>query len=353
MSHITIKEGLTFNDVLLTPKFSNIESRSAVSTAVKFPKGFYFHHPLIPANMASISGFDMSQAISRTHGLSIIHRFMPIEDQLDIVRVFRDMSRTNKWNYMRDVGFSVGAKKENRSDIDKLIDAGVEILCIDIAHGDSKICIDTIKYIVDKYPKILLIAGNVATGDAAYRLWDAGADVVKCGIGPSTICTTRIMTGNGVPQLSALINIAEMRERCLRSVAFGIMRDIGIISDGGAVNSGDCVKALCFADMIMSGFLFAGCSEALGQIIEIDGKSYKQYNGSSTLKTTHIEGVKSIVPTKGKVKDIVENLLQGIRSGLSYQGVSNLIDLKREPEFVKITQAGWRESGSHDVKMVE
>src|ERR1019366_9827190 len=176
----TIKEGLTFNDVLLTPKFSNIESRSNVSTKVSFPKGFSFEHPLIPANMASITEFDMAKAIAEIGGLAIIHRFIPIEGQLDMACSFFELDRGKRTShqYLSHIGFSVGAKKENHTDIDKLVDAGVKILCIDIAHGDSVMCIEIIRYITEKYPKVLLIAGNVATGEGAMRLWKAGADVV-------------------------------------------------------------------------------------------------------------------------------------------------------------------------------
>lgn len=368
-----IKEGLTYDDVLLEPKFSTVESRSKVNLSVKLSKKISFKMPIIPANMKTVTGFEMAKFIADNGGLAILHRFMPIEDQLDILNDFMLMTGEEEIDYVNHVGFSVGVKKENIKDVDDLVGLGAKIICIDIAHGDSKLGVEMTKYIADKYPEVFLISGNVATGEGAKRLWKAGADAVKCGIGPGSLCSTRIETGNGVPQLSALIDVFSMKNKLTTSTFKSnltcsdyyseesesikydpeINRDIFIIADGGIKNAGDCVKALCFADMVMAGNLFAGTDEAPGEIQEINGKKYKSYNGSSTHKSNRIEGVEALVPYKGSSKNILTKLIEGIQSGCSYQGVDNLNDLKKDPVFIKITNAGLKESHPHDVKIVE
>jgi IMP dehydrogenase len=181
------------------------------------------------------------------------------------------------------------------------------------------------------------------------RLWRAGATAVKVGIGPGSLCSTRIETGNGVPQLTALIDVAAARDayRHNRESSFDSMH---IIADGGIKSAGDCVKALCFADMVMAGNLFAGTDESPGEeIIHQSGAVYKSYEGSSTHKTNHVEGVKAMVKTKGPVRDVIRKLSEGIRSGCSYQGSISLYELRKEPEFIRVTNAGLHESHPHSV----
>ncbi len=356
-----IKDGITYDDLLLVPQFSTTDTRSKIDTAVELPKGFKFKHPLIPANMSSITEFEMAKCIAETGGLAIIHRFMHIDEQLMIARKL-SLLEVGNLDYLRHVGFSVGVKLENYSDVDKLVDAGIKILCIDIAHGDSLLCINMCQYIAQKYPDILLIAGNVATGSGAERLWVAGADVVKSGVGPGSLCSTRIQTGNGVPQLTAIMDVYNRKQELTKSfykkasldeeetfdlIASKIKRKISFIADGGIKNSGDCVKALCFADMVMTGRLFAGSTQTPGELIIENDMAYKEYNGSSTHKKDYIEGVKAKVEAQGDAKDIIKTTLEGIRSGMSYQGVSNLMELKESPQFVRISTAGYAESIPH------
>lgn len=338
------KESLSYDDVLLVPQYSEVASRSQVDLTVKLPKKFHFKNPIIPANMKTVSGKEMAKFIADLGGLAIVHRFMSLEDQLDIVNYFVIEQLENY------VGFSVGVKEENKNDVDSLVNLGAKILCIDIAHGDSKMCIDMCNYISQKYPHVLLIAGNVATGLGAQRLWDAGADVVKVGIGPGSLCTTRIETAAGVPQLSAVIEVAQTKNTLKNS---GIERfknrEIAFIADGGIKSAGDIVKALCFADMVMVGNLFAGTEEAPGDVKTINGKLYKEYVGSSTHKGSRVEGVEAVVPFKGPAKTVMTRLVEGLQSGCSYQGANNLSELKEFPTFVKITAGGLRESHPHDV----
>jgi IMP dehydrogenase len=244
------------------------------------------------------------------------------------------------------LAFSVGIKEKDKENVKRFINKGVKILCIDIAHGDSRNAIEMTEFIRWHYPDTTIIAGNVATGSGAKRLWDSGADVVKCGIGGGSLCSTRIMTGCGVPQLSALMDVAIAREEYNNSHS---NREIYVIADGGVKNSGDCTKSLCLADIVMCGAIFAGSTDCPGNIISINDKTYKEYRGSSTHKTSHIEGVISMIPTKESFESILNKLLEGIKSGMSYQGVNNLIDLRESPEFIKITDAGMIESKPLDV----
>ncbi len=332
----SIRDGLTFDDVLLVPQHSEGDSRSNVDISVTI-KDIIYSHPIIPANMQTITGHEMAQSVSRSGGLALIHRFMPIEDQLKIAKAEGDRSKS--------IGFSIGVKEEHKENIKMFYDLGARIFCIDIAHGDSDSAIKMTQWISDKYLDAIIIAGNVATGHGAKRLWRAGADIVKVGVGPGSLCTTRIETGNGVPQLTALMDVAEAKKD------LPYPESVFIIADGGIKNAGDIVKALCFADMVMAGNIFAGCNETPGTILSIMGKTYKEYKGSSTHKTNHVEGVAAIVPTKGSYINVLNKLLEGLRSGCSYQGAHNLQELKENPEFVKITNAGLVESHPHNIIM--
>lgn len=347
-----IRDTLTLDDVLLVPKYSEIKSRSKVDLSVTLPKGIKVKHPIIPANMASVTGKEMAKAIAESGGLAILHRFMPIEEQLDIVNDFILMVNEGSVDYPRHIGYSVGVKKEDYVNVHDLISLGAEIICIDVAHGDSQLCVSMCKYISTHFPKVLLIAGNVCTGEGAKRLWRAGADLVKAGVGNGSLCSTRLQTGNGVPQLSALMDIAQAKQEIIRG-GTEINHPIGIIADGGCKQNGDLVKSLCFADLVMTGNMFAGSQETPGEIVEHNGKRYKSYDGSSTHKTSHIEGVKAMMEVKGNVRDILQGMREAISSGCSYQGVSNLTDLKKDPHLVKITNAGWRESNIHDVSIIK
>jgi IMP dehydrogenase len=196
---------------------------------------------------------------------------------------------------------------------------------------------------------VLLIAGNVATEEGAESLWLAGADVVKVGVGSGSICTTRIETGNGVPQLSAIMYANAAKQR-VESKLEG-SRNIYFISDGGIKIPADICKALCFADMVMAGNIFAGTDEAPGDIIDIDGHAYKSYVGSSTHKDSRKEGVEALVPYKGPTEKILTRFLEGLQSCCSYQGVSKVRELKINPKFVRITNSGLIESHPHDVRL--
>ena len=349
-----IREGLTFDDVLLVPQHSTVESRSKVDISVNW-RGMHFEHPIIPANMQTVTGKEMAMAVAKSGGLAILHRFMDAKEQIRTAEEIFDAHGNEHF------AVSVGVKPSDKEMVDRFRQVGVRNLCIDIAHGDSEQCIEMTKWIKDNRPDMFVIAGNVASGAGAERLWRAGADVVKVGVGPGSLCTTRIETGNGVPQLTALMDVAskrlELNEIATRQKQLSaisgrepnLTSPMHIIADGGIKSAGDVVKALCFADMVMIGNLFAGCEEAPGQRFVIDGASYKEYVGSSTHKANHVEGVAALVPYKGMFKDILNKLIEGVRSGCSYQGASNLKELRDNPEFIRITNAGLKESHPHDV----
>lgn len=353
-----IRDGITYDDVLLVPAYSTVESRSKVDISVKWGN-LKYTHPIIPANMKTVTGPQMARAIAESGGLAILHRFMPLEEQVMEVNTIIDHFGADS------IAASVGIQTADREAVQRFASLGCKMICIDIAHGDSEKCVEMISWIKSKYKKLFIIAGNVATASGAQRLWEAGADAVKVGVGPGSLCTTRIETGNGVPQLTALMDVAVRRKQLVHAEVINninitnlgefaralpvIERPLYIIADGGIKSAGDVVKALCFADMVMIGNLFAGCEETPGEIMQIDGRSFKHYVGSSTHKTNHVEGVAAMVPAKGKFKDVLTKLLEGLRSGCSYQGAHKLEELRDNPEFIRITNAGLKESHPHDV----
>ena len=333
MTTINIRDGLTFDDVLLVPRHSNLKTRTEVSTTVILGKGITLQIPIISANMKSITEEKMAVAVAEMGGLGLLHRFLSVDDQVNIFKRCKA--------HAGNIGASVGVKPEEIKRLEALVAAGCRIICVDVAHGDSESCVGMVQYITSTYPHVLLIAGNVATADGALRLWNAGADVIKVGVGPGSLCTTRIETGNGVPQLTALTDVYAARKEARANFA--------IVADGGIKNAGDIVKALCFSEVVMIGNLIAGTDESPGEIINVQDKQYKQYDGSSTHKVNHIEGVTALVPYKGPIARIITKLMEGVRSGCSYQGTKSVSDLQKNPEFIMISHAGLIESHPHNV----
>ena len=256
------------------------------------------------------------------------------------------------------VGAAVGITRDMMDRIDALARAKVDVVTVDTAHGHSKGVISAIKKIKEKYPNLQLIAGNVATGEATKDLIEAGVDAVKVGIGPGSICTTRVVTGVGVPQISAIID-------CVKAAR---EYNIPIIADGGIKYSGDITKALaCGASVIMAGSLFAGTEESPGETIVFEGKQYKEYRGMGSLaamksgssdryfqndtKKFVPEGVEGRVALKGYVGDVIYQLLGGLRSGMGYVGAENLKELEEKSKFIKISPATLVENHPHDIQI--
>lgn len=328
-----IRQGFTFDDVLLVPQHSDIPSRGTISIETDLGKDIHLSIPVISANMKDVTEVDMAKAIASFGGLPILHRFAPIDYQLKMLNDTHPLM----------VGCSVGIKEHDYDNALAFIDKGCSILCVDVAHGDHALSLKIVEKIAKNYPGILLIAGNVATAGGAKRLYDSGANVIKVGMGPGSLCTTRIETGNGVPQMTALEDVYN------ESFGIGNSRKFKIIADGGIRSAGDIVKALCFSDAVMLGSLLAGTDETPGAV-DLDastGQRFKQYAGSSTHKANRVEGVVRRVHCKGPVKPIITKLMEGVQSGLSYQGCRNLNELRENPEFVLLSAAGLVESHPH------
>jgi IMP dehydrogenase len=341
-------EVYTFDDVLIKPQYSEIKSRAEIDLSVKLSKGFSFHIPIMPANMKTIISPNVATELYELGGMCLLHRFSDIEEQVDMLKYLKNRL-PNAFNY---IGVSIGVKEEDYKNIGSFHELGVKIVCIDVAHGESLNCVQIINYISKKYPNILLIAGNVATGNGALRLWEAGADACKIGVGSGSTCLTRTTTGVGIPQLSALIDVYNARKHHSRYTSD--LKNKFIIADGGCSKVGDLVKSLALSDMVMTGNLFSGATETPGEIIELDGRKYKRYDGSSTHRGgDYIEGVHALVECKGSIKSIIKTMLEGIASGCSYTGSKNLQELKENTTFIKITNAGIKENGAHDVRVIK
>ncbi|MBO8160229.1 MAG: IMP dehydrogenase [Thermosipho sp. (in: Bacteria)] len=254
------------------------------------------------------------------------------------------------------VGAAVSVSEETMERIDALLKAGVDVIVLDTAHGHSKLVIEMVKIIKSEFPDAQLIAGNVATSEATEELIKAGADAIKVGIGPGSICTTRIVSGVGVPQLTAIFDSVEIAKKY----------DVPVIADGGIRFSGDIVKALAAgAESVMIGSIFAGTEEAPGEAILYQGRKYKSYRGMGSLgamnkgssdryfqgkeKKYIPEGVEGMVPYKGKVKDVVYQLVGGLKSGMGYIGAKNLSELREKAKFIRVTSTSIKESHPHDV----
>lgn len=339
-------EALGFDDLMLIPKHSTVSSRANVDLKVELSKGFKTSIPIIASNMKTVTGIDMLKFFYSKKAIIFMHRFLPFQDQMMLFSNLFDEHGDDVFNY---VGASVGIKDGDYDKVDRLIDNGIKLILIDVAHGHSEKCIKMTQYISTKYPQCFLISGNSATYEGALAILEAGADVVKCNVGSGSICSTRIQTGNGLPQMTTLFETRRAKE----DYEHKYNRKVFILSDGGAKSSGDLVKALTMADLVMTGNLFSGCDETPGEMIKIDGKAFKRYDGSSTHRGNHTEGVQSLVHTKGSVSNVLQSLLEGIASGCSYQGAHNLQQLKDEPQFAKITAAGYRESQPHDVIVIK
>tara|TARA_B100000029_G_scaffold15625_2_gene16198 strand:+ start:2939 stop:4375 length:1437 start_codon:yes stop_codon:yes gene_type:complete len=478
---LEIREGLTFDDVLLVPKFSDISSRSQTNLSTKLSRNISLNVPLISANMDTVTEAPMAVVMAREGGIGIIHRFLTIEEEVNqVLKVKRsgsvmienpytiqpEQTIQNAFNLMNEkgvsgllvtnsdstlagilterdvlfessnssklvmelmtkdvitahvgidveqaklvlknnrieklpliddnnhvkglitsqdiadlekypdaskdkkgrplVGAAVGVKGDFMERTEALIEAETDVLVVDIAHGHSENAINTVKNIKKAFPDCELIAGNVATSKGTEDLIKAGVDAVKVGVGSGSICITRVITGSGVPQLTAVMDCAKV----------GKKHNIPIISDGGTRTSGDATKALAAgASSIMVGSILGGTDESPGSTITKNGKRFKIYRGMASLgasigrksKETGTfdltedlndyvaEGVEAMVPYKGSVTDLIIQITGGIRSGLSYCGAHNIEQMHENAEFIKMSGAGFAESQPHDVDLM-
>ena len=345
-----IRLALSYDDVLLEPRYSRIKSRADVDLSVKLTPNIVLKLPLISSNMSDVTGVDMAITLGKLGGLGVLPRFMPLESQIKMI------TQVKKAGVL--TAASIGIKDDFLERATTLINSGADLLFLDVAHGHMSQAILATKTLKDKFgPQICLISGNIATYDGAKALFEAGADVVKVGVGPGSICTTRIETGSGVPQITALLEASKAARQYQKT----------IICDGGIKNSGDIIKGLAAgASAVMIGNQFAATDRSPGKVITINDKKFKRYNASTCLteKKNHlqqnhqelssdylkqIEGIESFVPYKGSLEKIVEQMSANIRSGLSYSGAENIEILWQNAQFVRITAQGLRESNPHDV----
>ena len=474
------KEGLTFDDVLLVPKYSDITSRSQTNIATKLSRNISINIPFVSANMDTVTESVMAGAMARAGGIGIIHRFLTIQEQTnEILKVkrsgsimienpysispnknvedalayaldkdvsgllvvdsdskkligiitnrdllFADLNSTVADVMTRDVvtaksgvtldeakdllhkhrieklpivndsgtvtglitskditnnddfpntskdkkgrplvGAAVGVKGDFLERSESLLNAGTDVLVVDIAHGHSENALSTIRNIKKAFPDCELIAGNIATAQGAKDLITAGVDAIKVGVGSGSICITRVITGSGVPQLTAVMDCAHIAND----------HGIPVISDGGTRTSGDATKALASgASSIMIGSMLGGTDESPGTVLTKNGKRFKVYRGMASLaasigrkskETGSIsldddlndyvaEGVEAMVPYKGTVTDILKQLTGGLRSGLSYCGAHTIPQMQTNAEFIKMSRAGFAESQPHDVSLM-
>lgn len=351
--------GLTYDDVLLLPDASNVVP-SEVETATQLTRNIRLSVPLVSSAMDTVTESAMAIAMAKAGGIGIIHRNLAVEEQVTHVKLVKGASLL--------VGAAVGVGDDGFDRAQALIDAGVDVVVVDTAHGHHRAVLDAIERIKKAFPDQEIIGGNVATRAGAQALINAGADAVKVGVGPGSICTTRVVAGVGVPQITAIMEAAKA---CLKS-------DVPLIADGGLQYSGDIAKAIVAgADSVMLGSLLAGCDESPGELIEIDGRKYKSYRGMGSLgamqsrgekksysKDRYMqddvlaedklvpEGIEGKVPHRGSVGEVVHQLVGGLRSGMGYAGAPDISHLKRDGRLVQITYAGLQESHPHDVAHV-
>ena len=366
-----VKEGLTFDDVLLIPAESHVLPNE-VDLHTQLAPNLKLNIPIISAGMDTVTEGAMAIAIALQGGLGVIHKNMSITAQAGEVANVKNVvvpSNITKAAVDDDnhllVAAAIGVTSDTFERAESLIEKGADAIVIDTAHGHSAGVLRKVKEIREHFPHVTLIAGNIATGDAARALFDSGVDIVKVGIGPGSICTTRVIAGVGVPQITAIYDAATAAREYHKP----------IIADGGMKYSGDVVKALAAGgNAVMLGSMLSGTTEAPGEVFESDGQKYKTYRGMGSvgaMAQAHgssdryfqggvneanklvPEGVEARVEYKGDVSDIIFQIIGGLRSGMGYVGAATIADLRENAQFVKITNAGLRESHPHDVQITK
>ncbi|MCL4117979.1 UNVERIFIED_CONTAM: hypothetical protein GTU68_001864 [Idotea baltica] len=390
------KEALTFDDVLLVPAHSTVLPNTA-DIRTQLTKSISLNIPMISASMDTVTEARLAIALAQEGGIGFIHKNMSIEQQAEEVRLVKifeagvvsapkvlvvndefqltgmitakDFHKAErKPNACKDergrlrVGAAVGAGAGNEERVAALVEAGVDVLLIDSSHGHSEGVLQRIRETRAAFPDLQIIGGNVATGLGAQALIDAGVSAVKVGIGPGSICTTRIVTGVGVPQITAISDAAEVAN------AHGIP----VIADGGIRYSGDICKAIAAgASCVMVGSMFAGTEEAPGEVILYQGRSYKSYRGMGSLGAMSQgssdryfqsdnaadklvpEGIEGRIAYRGRLKEIVHQQMGGLRSSMGLTGSATIEDMRTKAEFVRISGAGMKESHVHDVQITK
>jgi IMP dehydrogenase len=340
-----LRSGLTFDDVLLVPQYNGIRSRRQVTTTTRLGSRT-FAIPFVSSNMDTITAEAMARRMAELGGFGVLHRFQGVDDNVAMLKRAGDPA---------SVGVSIGLGKREMERAEALVEAGAEILCVDVAHAHFKVANRMVRDLRTKFGRsVLLIAGNVATYAGADYLAAAGADAIKVGIGPGSSCTTRVKTGFGVPQLTAILDCRKV--------------DRALIADGGVRKPADAVKALAAgASFVMLGGLLAGTDETPGDVrvrTGADGRErrVKSFRGMASRAAQEEalggmadwrteEGVSVEVPSRGPVAEVVGDLVGGLRSGLTYAGAASLEELQRKAEFMVVTAATLSENEADALRL--
>lgn len=363
-----VGEGLTFDDVLLVPQFSKVVPLQT-SLKTNLTKNIKLNIPIIASPMDTICESKMAIELARLGGIGIIHKNLSIKKQAEEIKIVKDykISEDDSDAALDNdgkllVGGSVSIGSDFKERTIALYEAGIDVIIIDSAHGHSKNIIDAVHFARDNCAGLDIIAGNIATREAAISLIDAGVDAIRVGIGPGSICTTRVIAGVGVPQITALMDVYEA---CAYT-------DCKIIADGGIKTSGDVCKAIgAGASCVMLGNMLSGTTETPGELIEIDGEYYKSFVGMGSLVAMKRgsseryfqnakepaklvpEGIESMVAYKGDVADVIFQICGGLRSGMGYNGARNVLELTQKAKFIKISNNGLKESHPHSLSIIK
>lgn len=370
MKLLDARFALTFDDLMLVPQHSKVKSRKDPDVSTNLTKLLQLKIPIISAPMNTITESNMMVGMELLGGSSVLHRYMTHEEQ------FQHCQKAIQ-NGAKNFFVAIGASGDFLDRAYRLWDTlGIMNFCVDVANGHSEICLNAVQSLRKKIPTARIMAGNVCSRDGAIRLADVGTDIVRVGVGPGSMCKTRIVTGHGVPQLSAIEECAEVTR----------YHNLSVVADGGIRNSGDIVKALAAgADAVMLGGLLAGTDETPGDIVDYDTalpgaynlskmtilpelsenwykktgryKTYagmaseegRKFNGWFTEENASFipEGESTEVPCKGPVKNIVDNLVGGLKVGMSYAGSHSIKDLQENAEWVRVTPNGFKEGTPH------
>lgn len=370
MNGKVIKEAYTFDDLLLVPAKSSVVP-AQVDIKSRLTDKITLNIPIVSAAMDTVTEEAMATMLAKLGGLGFIHKNMTVEQQAAMIANVKN-SEVDKEAFPEAnvdgqgqlrVGAAVGVGETTLERVKALVDAGVDIITVDSAHGHSDGVINTVRIIREAYPELDIVGGNIVTAQGATDLIYAGANVIKVGVGPGSICTTRVVSGVGVPQLTAVNDVYQVAKQ------YGV----GVIADGGIKLSGDIAKALAAgANCVMLGGLLAGSEETPGEVLEVFGKRVKSYIGMGSLTAMQRgssdryfqggvkelsklvpEGIEATVPYKGSITDVIYQMLGGVRSGMGYCGCATINEMHSKAQFVKITAPGLRESHPHDVDNVK
>jgi IMP dehydrogenase len=354
-SKIVALEGLTFDDLLLLPNESTFP-REAVNLATQLHPKIKLTLPILSSPMDTVTEADIAIAMAEAGGLGVIHRNLAVDKQKAMVE------KVKKAGHLCAAAIGAGADMQER--VKALVGAGVDLIVVDSGHGHSTYIMDCVTFIKKTYKnKVVVMAGNVATYEGAKALIKAGADILRVGVGPGSICTTRVITGMGVPQVTALLEAARACKGTKTT----------FVADGGIRMMGDMAKALATgASAVMLGSMLAGHEQSPGEKVKVNGQTYKQYRGMGSIgamqkggaerygqkaqtgaKQLIAEGVEGLVPFKGDVRDFLYQAAGSLRSSFYYLGSKTVPEFHKKSRFIKISQAGMKESHPHTISIVD